>query len=188
MQRLTKLSMLLVLVLAAAGCGFGDSAGERLMEEVAGEAADEDVDLDMDEDGITIETEDGEVSMDEDGFSATGEDGEFEAGAGGELPDDFPDEMPVPDGEIQLASSGSDADGQQLQVTIVAEDDLEALEALYADELEAGGWDVEEEAEMSMDGMRSRVLAAEGHGWDGSVTLTQTDDEPPLVNIVLTSS
>ncbi len=187
MHRSPVLPLLLVLALTAAGCGFGDSAGERLMEEVAGQAADEDVDLDMDEDGMSIETEDGEVRFDEEGFSATGEDGDVEMG-GGELPDAFPEEMPLPDGEVQMSMAGTDDDGEQIQVTLVAEDDLATLEAFLADELPDAGWDVEEEAEMTVEGMSQRHVAVEGHGWEGHVMVQQGDDEPPIVNVTLVSS
>lgn len=121
------------LVVAASACGDDDNAIEDLIERQAAESG-EDVQVDIDDGNIRVETEEGEFSLnvDDDGsFTIEGEDGEVITGQGGgdddsfviesgdgedgitieggpsaDIPDDWPDDVPTPDGfDIENSSS-----------------------------------------------------------------------------------
>ncbi|WP_374457793.1 hypothetical protein [Nocardioides sp.] len=122
-----------VLVAATAlvgGCGgdasdsAADEAGEKLAEQAI-EDAGEDVDVDIDGDEVTIEGEDGTVKV-----------------GTGEVPEAFPDELSVVDGDI--VSSVDTPEGAM--VTIATDDAIAAFDEAVAD-LEANGWTKEQVTE-----------------------------------------
>jgi hypothetical protein len=80
-----------VLPFALSACGeTAEQAAEEAIEKQAEEGGNGDVEVDLDDDGVKIE----------------GEDGSFQSGTG-ELPEDFPEEIEVIDGEVATASSDS---------------------------------------------------------------------------------
>jgi len=131
----TILGVTALIGLVGAGCSSEDLA-ERAIEEGIERESGDDVDIDLDDGNVRIETEDGVVEMNTDGdgnvsiegegvdgdFSIDSEDGvtviESEDGdtvvsqGGGEVPDDFPGSVPLPDGfEPEFTQSMSTSDG-----------------------------------------------------------------------------
>lgn len=151
------------LVAALSGCGFvGDRVGERVAEELGDRAVDGEVDFDRDSGEIRIENSEGSFTI-----------------GGGDLPDAFPDEMPVPDGgEIVSTQSGSNDQGEQVSVQVhVTEGSFDELVAFFDDELASAGWEVGARNETSMGtGMRGVTFEVSGHGWEGGVQISQLGD------------
>lgn len=206
---------LAVLALALTGCGaIVESATERVTGQLLSDE-DTDVEVDVSDGGVSVSGDDGDVDIDlgDDGLVITGddgeqselridgesgeasisaEDGEFEMRAGGELPEDFPDAFPVPDGAevVQQQSMRSDADGRELVVVLAVPEEFDAV----ADPLEAGlvdaGFEIDEGegAEIAADGERVRLLAFAGHGVDeGMASIVDGDDDGVLVHVGLRS-
>lgn len=161
-----------VVLLGGACSNAAESGLENLIEEQGGG----DVDLDLDGDGgFSIETEDGSMSIDEDGnFVVTdengdtitgqadedggvnieSEDGSFTSGSTTELPDQWPAEIPQPDGlAIESATVIGSEDDQSITVSGTAQsadfvDD-------YAMQLESAGFT--QESTFESDGTVNRV-------------------------------
>ena len=111
-------------------CGKAAELGtEQLIESQSGG----DVDLDLNDDGgFSVETEDGSMTVDEDGnfvvtdvdgkavtgnaneegdFDIESDDGDFRIDSSGEIPDEWPDGVPEPEGMSGATSSVQNADG-----------------------------------------------------------------------------
>ena len=155
-----------VAVVATTGCS-GEDLAERVIENRIEQEAGGDVDIDFDDGDLSIKTEDGEFSIDvdEDGdgnvsISGESEDGEFsiesEGGdtvikseegtiigsTSGDLPDGFPDSVPVPEGfEIQASQSMSTAEGTSYILSgTIDESPSDVADQLIAD-LESSGYE-----------------------------------------------
>lgn len=118
---------LLVLAIAAiiiaafpvtVGCArVAEEAAERAVEDSTG------VEIDADDGSVTIEGEDGsEVTVSEDG----------------QLPDGFPTDVPVSDGEITATMKSGDT----FTVGIETPDDHASVLEWYRDRLEGEGWTI----------------------------------------------
>ncbi|QBI20154.1 hypothetical protein ER308_11665 [Egibacter rhizosphaerae] len=193
-RRLVFGAVFAALALLLAACG---NMVESLTERAVGEALsddEQDVDIDFDE-GVTVTGEDGEqseVSFDEESgeLSFSGEDGEMTLG-GGELPDEFPDEFPLPEGaEVLGQQTQRDDDGLSLSVQLAVDAPFEETAGPLRDEVEAAGWDVDEgeghdagetlELDgQAVEGPEADVYALAGHGFDDGVLviLDVSDDE-----------
>ena len=144
---------------------FGALGLEELIEENSGG----DVDIQLDEDGFSVESEDGSFSVDEDGtFTVTDEDGEettgefdidgsdgdmsvetedgsMEINSGGELPEDWPADIPEPDGiDIQQAMTFAEENGStSIIVSGTIDGSGEDWTTAYGGELEGAGFEEE---------------------------------------------
>lgn len=152
------------LVLAG-GCGGGDEISEGFLEDQIESETGGDVDLDLDDGQMRIQTDEGEIRIqtDEDGnvsISGSGDDGDFTmesedgrtviqsedgstmiAGEGTELPDDFPDDVPLPNGlEVQYSQSMSTADELGFLVGGHVDGSPGDVLTAYAAALEAAGY------------------------------------------------
>lgn len=137
------------VLLLVAGCG---EASERGLEQVIESQAGADVDVDLDDDGS---------------FSLQSDEGSVQFGAA-EVPDSWPDDVPLPD-LVDLTATEFSADGETMQ-TIAGTTPMSAteVEALFA-ELE--GWTQEGRSASNADGA-------------SSVTLVLTRDDRELVVLV----
>jgi hypothetical protein len=161
----TRTSRLLLSVAAVAGLalvtsGCGKSPSEFVAEKVIEQQTDGDVDVDFDSGEINIDTPEGELQMDEDGnfsvtdadgevitgqgdddgnFTVDGDDGTFTMSQGGEIPEEWPSEIPQPDGVALSGSSVIDT-GQGSGITLAGSvDDADAFMAEYGGNLEGAG-------------------------------------------------
>lgn len=108
------------------GCGgdsAGDRAGEELGEQLAEQALEDagtsGVDVDVDGEDVTIESDEGTIKV-----------------GSGDLPDGFPDDLSLVDGEIV-----SSVDTPQGSAVTVAVDDADAAFDEAVADLEANGWE-----------------------------------------------
>ncbi len=113
-----------------AGCS-GEDVTEAVLENRIEAAADGEVELDLSEGGIAVETEDGS-------FTAT---------SGAELPDDFPDELPTPEGALVNVGRVEVDGAVSYTLTYEAAGDVAAATwEAYRAELEVAGFTVQFEA------------------------------------------
>ena len=158
--------------LALAGCGgITDSITENVVEEVAEQAASvdgQDVDIDFDADGET-----GSINV-------TGPDGEqLSIGAGGDLPQDFPADIPLPDGGYEVLSSFSDSSGAA-NVTLQASGSYDDLVAQYESALPAAGYEITSQFNQAGS---SQVYTAEGNGRTLNVSITTASGTNVNINV-----
>ena len=146
--------------MSLAGCGNASETGiEKLIESQGGG----DVDLDLDNDGgFSVQTEEGGMSIDEDGnfvvtdgdgsvvtgnansetgeFVVESEDGSFSSGSTTELPEEWPSDIPEPDG---LAISSATVIGSDNEQAITVTGNVDSVDFVdsYARALESAGLD-----------------------------------------------
>jgi hypothetical protein len=112
-----------------------------------------------------IENEIGEsadVEIGEDSFSVDTEEGSITAGAGS-VPEDFPTDVPLPDGEVAFAQRLETADGFSWSLIVTSDADPGALADQLRGELTDNGFTVEEASEFSgADTAGGTILAEEG--------------------------
>ncbi len=151
-------SALLVSIVGLTACSDSAENGiEQLVEQQGGG----DIDIDADDGGFSIETEDGSMTVDEDGNfvvtddngevitgQASGDDGDidietddgsFSVNAGTGIPDEWPDEIPLPDGLDDVSSSVTAA-GDELVISLTGQTDDDFVDD-YAASLEASGFE-----------------------------------------------
>lgn len=146
------------LAIAALSACDSDSATEQLIESASDGA------VDVDDGNINIETEDGSANIDlEDGdFSATDEngetvtgnvdvdgdgsdfnveteDGEFEVSSDGGIPDEWPEDVPQPEG-IENSTSTVTSDSESLAIFVVGSAGPDFVTE-YGTALEAAGFE-----------------------------------------------
>lgn len=160
MMRSLTMSVLVLSALALAGC----NVQERIAEEVAGRAVGGDVDVDADDGSVRIETDEGSVEV---------------GGTSGSLPNDFPEQFPVPDGLQILHSAGAkDAEGaQNFTVLAGSTQAFDEIAPWFSDQLPANGWTVDSEQDASFGDIESRTFAVTGHGYTGAVGITVAQPE-----------
>lgn len=120
-RRAAGAALLVAVAGLASGCGdsAGEAAGERLAEKAMEDAGAQGVDIDVDGEDVTIESDDGTISV-----------------GTGDVPDGFPDELTIADGEV--VSSVDTPQGAA--VTVQVDDVAAAFDEASAD-LEANGWE-----------------------------------------------
>ncbi len=197
------LALAVVGGLTLAACGNSTESGvEELIESQAGG----DVDLDLDEDGgLSVQTEDGGMSIDEDGnfvitdadgsvvtgnadtegggFSAESDDGSFRVDTSGDVPEEWPDDVPQPQG-IADASSTVTQSSTELAITITGGAD-EAFVDDYSETLESAGY--EQTSTFESDANITRVF--ENETWTVSINaFPDGDTNQVAVSLFPTSS
>lgn len=137
------------------GCGDSDEEqAEKAAEAVLGEDADVDID----------------------GDSVTFDDGDTSITTGSGLPDGFPDDLPVVEGEVVSGMASQDGASQNFSVVVLSPADVAAAVDELRGLLEDAGWSVESENEMeglsaltfSKDGTEVGVTVLPAEGGDGS--------------------
>jgi flagellar basal body rod protein FlgF len=163
------------LLLFATGCGdAADKVAEQAVERAIESETGGDVDIDTDGDGsVSFETDEGSFSSDGEGnLEIESADGSTSISSDGEIPEGWPEEVPLPaDLEVTLGSSMDAADGRLLSVmgttSESATDLLDEMKAALAD------WTISGEvvsttdgstttsAQFELDGRRVNFLASE---------------------------
>jgi hypothetical protein len=136
-----------VAALALTGCGnavegLAEGAVERAIENEIGESAD--------------------VSINEDSFTVDTEEGSITAGAGS-VPEDFPSDVPLPQGEVSFAQRLETADGLGWSVVITVSGDPGTVAEQVRSDMEGSGFTVDEATEFSgTDGSGGTILGEKG--------------------------
>jgi hypothetical protein len=133
------------LVLAVAGMaalsGCGDDAAESGVEELIESQSGGDVDVEVDDDGgVAIQTEDGS----------------FSSGTTTELPEEWPEDIPEPDGLAITGATVIGTEGEQA-ITVVGNVDGEDFVDSYAGALESAGFN--EDSTFTSDGTINNVYS-----------------------------
>lgn len=132
------------VAVALTGCGGAvenivEGNVERAIENELGESAD--------------------VEIGEDSFSVDTEEGSITAGAGS-VPEDFPTDVPLPDGDVAFAQRLESADGFSWSLIVASDADPAALADEIRGELTGNGFTVEEASEFSgADALGGTILA-----------------------------
>jgi hypothetical protein len=124
----------------------------------------------------TIETETGDVSVSQDGedVHVTARDGQFEGrfGESAELPEGFPDDVPIPDGARVVGAMTSKEPGAEgTLVSIQSDDSTDSLLKAFRAGMDANGWTVDQE----MNTMGQRMLQASKGGRSLVVQVMERD-------------
>lgn len=146
--------VIVVAGLALSGCAdpgelLAEKAAEKIIEQ---QLSDDDTSVDINADG-------------EGGMTIEGEDGTYKSGAHAEVPDDFPSELPLPDGE--LISSATIDGTWVLNYQNATRADFDKLSAFFE------GGDFERTNTIEMEGMISYIYS--GAQW--SITLGMMGEE-----------
>lgn len=156
----TSLALAAVLGAGTVACGGGDDTADDAADEIAEQLAEsgsgvDDVEIDSDTGEVQIETEDGSIST------------------GSELPDDFPEDVPLPEGaEITSSVSSSSADGGDgwnVTGTLSDADDstFDDIVSMFRDD----GWDVTNEVTGESGSGQSSSAILENGTWSVSVSV-----------------
>jgi hypothetical protein len=191
------------IAIGFSACGNATESGvEQLIESQGGG----DVDLDLDGDGgFSVQTEEGGMSIDEDGnfvitdadgsvvtgnadsetggFTAESEDGSFRIDASGEIPEEWPSDVPSPEG-IEGASSTVTQSATELAITVTGQAG-ESFVDDYGSTLEDNGF--ERTSNFESDANITRVF--ENETWTVSVnSFPDGDASQVAVSLFPTSS
>ena len=192
------------IVVAFTACGNATESG---IEELIESQGDGEVDIDLDGggDGFSVQTEEGGMSIDEDGnfvitdadgsvvtgnadsetggFTAESEDGSFRIDASGEIPEEWPSDVPSPEG-IEGASSTVTQSSTELAITVTGQAD-ESFVDDYGSTLEDNGF--ERTSNFESDANITRVF--ENETWTVSVNgFPDGDTTQVAVSVFPTSS
>lgn len=162
--------------LAFSACGNAAESGiEQLIESQGGG----NVDLDLDGDGgFSMQTEEGGMTIDEDGnfiitdadgnvvtggadaesgeFSVESEDGSFSSGATTELPEEWPGDVPEPNG-LDIASATVIGSNDEQSITVSGSVDGDGFVDSYAGALESAGFS--EDSTFKADGTINNIYS-----------------------------
>jgi len=98
--------------------------------------------VDAEGDAVNVDTGDGAaVSGDGETLTIEGDDGSSTYTAGGDIPDEWPDDLPLPDDATVLASSVMEGNGQNvITLSLNVDGELEEVGDSVKEQLEDAGW------------------------------------------------
>lgn len=152
-------------LLALTGCS-GEDIAERLAEEAmeAGGGGEGEVDIDTDDGSVSVEGSEGAVNI-----------------GNQELPEELPDELPLPDGLQVTGSMSQDGqDGTTVGLQAGFEGSFDDATAFFDSELEAAGWTVTNRSNNTAGEVRNANYEIEGFGFTGVVGVTQLDGDAEM--------
>ncbi len=130
MYVITVVCVILIALFLAAGCKgeIIERITEGAIESAIEAQSDGEVDIDISESEMSIKTDEGEMTI----------------GEGTDLPDGFPDVIPVyPDMTIQTAWKSTEDDKDNFSISAFSEDSGEKIFNWYKDKM--SGWEIESE-------------------------------------------
>ncbi len=128
------------------GCGsVSETLTEKAVEGAAEAAGEGDVQFDVDDEGVTIESEDGSITTKSDGS----------------LPEGFPSDIPLPEGEIQFSQVLDTPEGTSWSVQIASTATVDAVTEQMRSGLEPAGYSITSETTTSGDAGDTTFLLAE---------------------------
>lgn len=151
-----------VAAVAAVGACSSESVSDRLAEEIIQRSTDEDVDVDFDSDAgrVDVSTPDGSFSF-----------------GGGELPADWPSEVPLPKdyevvSSLELSESGSNVFSVVLQAKRSAQEEFDELADAFLDR----GWNELRRSTGSFDGVTTSSASFENSDWNVELGINEGDE------------
>lgn len=161
----------LALFAGLAGCGkvsdkLSEKASEKITEKAIEASSGGKADVDIKDGEVSIETEDGSLKI-----------------GTGDLPDNWPKDVPLPD-DIKIAGSYGSSDTSSGEiVTVSAQTDLSADEVIsfYNDKL--GDWSESSNFSTSSDGGKLSSISLEKDNRTISISATEDSDNETLLTI-----
>lgn len=152
------LALFLSISLLTTGCGktVSEKAAEKSLENSFGQ----DADVDIDDDTVTVETDAGT----------------WQAGEDVSLPNNWPDDIYVADGQITSATANDNGFG----LTIMSDQSVSNIKTKYQQELADAGWNIN----MTMDMGEGAILGADKEDRTLSISIGNDDDEQTTIVIV----
>jgi len=166
--RLLGLTVAGVLAVGVAACGSDDVA-ESLAERLAGDGTE--VDIDSESGSMDITTDDGNMSM-----------------GSGELPADWPAEIPLPDDfSVEMGFQASNEDGQTFTVMGTTSDDPQTVFEQVSEEFTSSGWDEQHSGTTNFDGNTASNAMFDNGTWTVAFGTNSSDDEVTVSYTVVPS-
>ncbi|MDN5893662.1 MAG: hypothetical protein L0H93_06505, partial [Nocardioides sp.] len=138
-------------------------------------SGDAEVDLDVDSGDMSIDTDEGSLDI-----------------GSGEVPESFPDGVPLPEGDYSVTSSmeATDPDGAEgyIQLTLAAEGTADAQAEHLQQGLTDGGYEKTGTNRMESNGQLSVTISGRGHGQDVVMSVLEDPEGQVVVNYVVTAS
>ncbi len=179
------IACIMLTMMFAGGC-LGQRIAEKVTEEVIEKAIEGgsggDVEIDSDKGEVTIRDDEGETTISGDDETVEIKSGDDEAvfGADTELPEDFPDSVPLYDG-ISLTSywKTSEDDSTSFSITAVSEDSVDDIFGWYKDQL--GGWEISSEFTVESDEGKNSSFTANNGEIELTIMVMETDEGTTMV-------
>lgn len=146
------------LVSSAAGCGADEKAAEKAAEEML---SDKNKKVDIDGDKVTVEDDEGNS---------------MKYGEGVEVPDDFPKEIPLPQGDYKVNSVMTQGDQTTMMLAFEA-DDMKSLEDHIRSGLTDAGYTIEDGMRIDQDSGKQVHFTATSAEREVSVMLMVTPQD-----------
>lgn len=182
--------MATLLVLVFTGGCLGQRVAEKVTEKAIEKAIEKEsggnVDVDLEEGEVNVKSDDGEVniSSDDDSVEIKSDEGEATFGAGSDLPEGFPGDVPVYDNMTITTSWKSTEDGKNnYSITAMTEDSVDDVFDWYKGKLD--GWDIEGEMTFDSDEGKTSSLGA-GKGEMELQLMVMSSDEGTTVVLTVT--
>ena len=169
-RAIAVLALAALFVAPLAGCRkAAEEATEAAVEQAIEDAADGEVEVDVegDEDGgsVTITGEDGEMTI--------------QSGEGASVPDGFPDDVPLFDGQVTGSTTVSTEEGTVIALTVMIDDTADDAAQWFEDELASEGWETTFNMDNSSSDMRTVSFVVKKG--DRNLTITIVDDGESVV-------
>lgn len=155
---------LFALAFLLAGCGR--TVTENIVENAIEREGGEDVDVDMNRDGsMNIQTDEGELTT------------------SGKIPDEWPEDVPVPEEATVVYSMSMSPDDEKdsMAVMFSVEDAVSDVAAMYKTKLAGEGWKISGTADMG----GTSMVGGEKDGRTVSVIVTAGDEGKTMVNLAI---
>jgi hypothetical protein len=123
MKKISLIAIMLLVVAVVAGAGCAKKASESLTENIIEGSTGNDVDVDLDDETVRINVNGGSMQV----------------GENVSLPDDFPSDIHVADGDLKSALKTAE---NAFSVTIETGKSVSDVKSEYETKLADGGWDV----------------------------------------------
>ena len=164
-RRLAAIVIACVASTALVGCSkVADKVAETAVEKAAGAAANANVD---------INTKDGELKV---------ESSEGSFNIGGDMPEDFPEAMPLPDYDKVVTSNEiKDDTGTSYSVVLQSSTSYDDLVSFYDDAFDSGDWTVKQRSQSSGDLENTTYMVSTDQLY--AIVNVQVQDDGQLVSV-----
>lgn len=164
-----RLSAVVITVLIStvglSACGLGEKAANKAVEKAVEKSVEGDGDVD-------INTEDGS-------FTVENEDGKMSFGVG-DVPEEFPQDVPLPVGEYTVSTSSVQGDEIMVMLTMPFTD-LDELVTYFADELASAGYTVGDKSQYTAEDMAQVTMIGTNAERQVTISMLAIRDEQVTV-------